>query len=129
MDRDARTIERVTRVGDLYDWYGALLTERQRQWVELYFFDDWSLAEIAEHFGVTRQAVHDNLRRAEDQLEAYERALALHAQARQQQHAWQRLQAVWQRVQGYLPVAERGELAARLEELAAVCRFAGERGE
>lgn len=70
-------MERATRLANLYDVYAMLLTERQREWMELHYFEDLSLAEIAEQFGVTRQAVHDNLRRAEEQLESYERVLHL----------------------------------------------------
>lgn len=70
-------MEKATRLASLYDVYAMLLTERQREWTELHYFEDLSLAEIAEQFGVTRQAVHDNLRRAEEQLESYERVLHL----------------------------------------------------
>lgn len=82
MDSDTRIIEQVTRMGDLYDLYGTLLTDRQKEMVELYYLDDWSLSEIASHFGVSRQAVHDNLHRSAEQLEAYESALSLLATAR-----------------------------------------------
>ncbi len=65
------------RVVLLLDFYGALLTEKQRQYLEYHFQNDLSLAEIAEEFGVTRQAVHDVLKRAEGVLEAYESRLGL----------------------------------------------------
>ncbi len=65
----------------LYDYYGALLTERQRKTVELRFFDDWSLAEIAEELGISRQAVHDVMRRTLAQLTEYEERLGFLAAA------------------------------------------------
>ena len=65
------------RVVLLLDFYGALLTEKQRQYLEYHFLNDLSLAEIAEEFGVTRQAVHDVLKRSEGVLEAYESRLGL----------------------------------------------------
>lgn len=80
MDRDTRMISKVTRISILYDFYGKLLTERQREMLELHYFDDWSLSEIAEHVQVSRQAVHDNLRRSEEQLEHYETVLHLLAE-------------------------------------------------
>ena len=49
----------------LYDYYGELLTERQRMCFELRHGQDLSLAEIAEELQVSRQGVHDNLTRAE----------------------------------------------------------------
>ena len=70
-------IEKMIRVGQLYDVYGALLTERQRICLELHFLQDWSLGEIAAEFGVSRQAVNDILRRSEETLEEYELALNL----------------------------------------------------
>lgn len=59
----------------LYDYYGELLTEKQRQLFDLYYNQDYSLSEIASEAGISRQGVHDTLARAEDLLEGYERAL------------------------------------------------------
>ena len=63
------------RFGSLYEIYGALLTEKQRQCLELYFCEDLSLAEIAEEMQVSRQAIHDLLKRVEQTLEHYEEML------------------------------------------------------
>ncbi|OFW77753.1 MAG: hypothetical protein A2201_06900 [Alicyclobacillus sp. RIFOXYA1_FULL_53_8] len=95
MTRDMRTIEKVTRIGDLFDLYGTLLTTRQREMIELHYFDDWSLAEIAEQFGVSRQAVHDNLRRAEEQLESYEVALSLLRTKQEERRLFRTVQQMW----------------------------------
>ncbi|MEW5761763.1 MAG: YlxM family DNA-binding protein [Bacillota bacterium] len=70
-------LERFARVNLLYDFYGPLLTERQRRIMELHYQHDFSLGEIAAECGVTRQAVHDILRRAEAALEGYEEKLGL----------------------------------------------------
>ena len=45
------------------NFYAALLTDKQMNYIELYYADDYSLAEIAEEFGVSRQAVYDNIKR------------------------------------------------------------------
>ncbi|PKC51704.1 SRP54-domain-containing protein, partial [Rhizophagus irregularis] len=50
----------------------ALLTDKQRSYMELYYLDDLSLGEIAESYEVSRQAVYDNIRRTEAMLEEYE---------------------------------------------------------
>lgn len=61
----------------LLDFYGDMLTEKQRDVVELYYNEDLSLAEIAEHSGITRQGVRDSIKRAEGQLKEYEERLGL----------------------------------------------------
>ncbi|MBO8141891.1 MAG: YlxM family DNA-binding protein [Firmicutes bacterium] len=61
----------------LFDFYGQLLTEKQRAFFELYHHDDLSLGEIAQEHGVSRQAVYDILKRAERTLEEFESKLAL----------------------------------------------------
>ena len=58
----------VYRMSLLYDFYGDMLTEKQRDVVELYYNDDLSLSEIAENEGITRQGVRDSIKRAEAQL-------------------------------------------------------------
>lgn len=49
----------------LIDFYGDVLTEKQREVMEQYYNDDLSLAEIAENFGITRQGVRDSIKRGE----------------------------------------------------------------
>lgn len=61
----------------LLDYYGNMLTEKQREVVEWYYNEDLSLAEIAEHTGITRQGVRDCIKRAESQLLECEERLGL----------------------------------------------------
>ena len=56
----------------LLDFYGALLTDKQRECFDLHYNEDLSLAEIAEQCGISRQGVWDNIRRAEAALNEYE---------------------------------------------------------
>ena len=70
-------LEKKIRMGELFDFYGKLLTERQQEFIELYYNQDLSLGEIAEKYAVSRQAVYDNLRRSEKILEEYEAKLNL----------------------------------------------------
>ncbi|MEO8745936.1 MAG: YlxM family DNA-binding protein [Candidatus Dormiibacterota bacterium] len=71
----------------LFERYGALLTEHQREIVDLYLARDWSLAEIATHQGTSRAAVHDIIRRSAQALEEYERRLGLLAEAARRRRA------------------------------------------
>ncbi|MGM7701143.1 putative DNA-binding protein [Pseudalkalibacillus sp. Hm43] len=70
-------LEKTTRVNFLYDFYHALLTPKQRNYMALYYLDDLSLGEIAESYDVSRQAVYDNIKRTELMLEEYEEKLEL----------------------------------------------------
>lgn len=72
-------IEKTNRMNALFEFYAALLTDKQMNYIELYYADDYSLAEIAEEFGVSRQAVYDNIKRTEKILEAYERKLHMYS--------------------------------------------------
>lgn len=79
-------LDKVLKVGLLFDFYGALLTEKQQQCLEMHYLQDLSLSEIADEFGVSRQAVHDILRRAEQTLNEYEVKLKLIERHRRDQH-------------------------------------------
>lgn len=52
----------------LFDFYGEMLTEKQKDVIDLYYNEDLSLAEIAEHEGISRQGVRDNIKRGEAYL-------------------------------------------------------------
>jgi predicted DNA-binding protein YlxM (UPF0122 family) len=71
----------------LYERYGALLTEHQREVVDLYLRSDWSLAEIAKHQGTSRAAVHDIVRRSTSAMQEYERRLGLLAESARRRRA------------------------------------------
>ncbi|MGI6264879.1 MAG: YlxM family DNA-binding protein [Acutalibacteraceae bacterium] len=64
-------------VAFLLDFYGEMLTEKQREVMDLYYNQDLSLAEIAEDDGITRQGVRDSIKRAETQLMEMEERLGL----------------------------------------------------
>lgn len=71
--------EKDLKIGLLCDFYGTMLTDKQREATEMYYDDDLSLAEIAEHAGITRQGVWDSIRRAEMILLEMEEKLGLAA--------------------------------------------------
>ena len=67
--------ERSLELSVLYDFYGALLTDKQRAIFAMYYNEDLSLSEIAENEGITRQGVRDALLRASKTLEETEEKL------------------------------------------------------
>ncbi len=64
--------------GALLDYYGALLPERQRDALGLYYNDDLSLSEIADELGISRQGVRDAIKRGEAELSELENALGIY---------------------------------------------------
>ena len=71
----------------LLERYGPLLTEHQREILDLYLRSDWSLAEIATQKGTSRAAVHDLVRRATQAMLEYERRLGLLAESARRRKA------------------------------------------
>ena len=61
-------LEKNLDIAVLLDFYGDMLTEKQRSFLDYYYNDDLSLSEIAENEGITRQGVRDAIKRAETQL-------------------------------------------------------------
>ncbi len=68
-------IEKINFYLELYDLYKNLLTNRQREIFELYYFDDLSLFEISEKINITRVAVHNSIKSTEDNLVIFEEKL------------------------------------------------------
>lgn len=80
-------IEERVALSMLYDFYGALLKENQQQMYEAYILEDLSITEIAQNMGITRQGVHDAVKRTTRQLQEYEKKLGLVERFEQQREA------------------------------------------
>lgn len=70
-------MDKIYYITLLLDFYGELLTDKQRSVMSSYYFDDYSLNEIAEEHSITRQAVQDMIKRTEKLLNQYEEKLML----------------------------------------------------
>jgi len=70
-------MEKIVEQGLLYDFYGELLTDHQKQVYEAAVYHDMSLGEIAEDFGISRQGVFDLIKRCDKTLQGYEEKLKL----------------------------------------------------
>ena len=92
----------------LLDYYGELLTEKQKTCFDLYYNQDLSLGEIAEEAGISRQGVHDSLARAEATLLELEQKLGCVARARKQKRA---MKTIRQAAETLLQVPQTEELA------------------
>lgn len=65
------------KVIELFDFYGSLLTEKQQEYFKLYYFEDYSLAEIAVDYDISRNAIHDQLKIAITKMNEFEDKLHL----------------------------------------------------
>ena len=69
--------EKDLKIGFLLDFYGDVLSERRRTVLDYYYNNDYSLAEIADEIGISRQGVRDLIKKAEEELWFYEEKLGL----------------------------------------------------
>lgn len=88
-------------VSFLLDFYGEMLTEKQREAVELYYFEDLSLAEIADNQGISRQGVRDAIKRSETLLFEMEDRLGLAKKFREIQEGLQAIAQAAQAIDHY----------------------------
>lgn len=103
-------LEKTQRINLLMDCYGDLLTEKQKQYLSLYYEEDLSLSEIAEDLNVSRNAVYDNLKRAVASLEDYEEKLHLSAKHAQRMQLIEKIEnqsISSQQMQDYLEMLKK----------------------
>ena len=93
-------MEKIVEQGLLYDFYGELLTEHQRQIYEAYVFENMSLSEIASDFNISRQGVHDLIKRCDKILQGYEEKL----------HLLQRFMSVKEKIQEIESITTQDEV-------------------
>lgn len=70
-------LEKTLQMNRLFSFYRPLLTDKQQEYMQLYYADDYSLGEIADDYSVSRQAIYDNIKRSEVILLDYEEKLNL----------------------------------------------------
>ena len=112
-------MDKLLEITLLYDFYGELLTDKQKSVMELYYLDDFSLHEIAAEHGITRQAVLDMLKRTEKLLGQYEQKLGLVAKYLEQK---ERLVQITDKLKGVirksgLNISELDTLAEELSHI------------
>lgn len=99
-------LDKVLRIVKLFDFYGTLLTDKQSLSLEMHYLHDFSLAEIADELGVSRQAVHDILKRAEQILLDYEDKLKFVERYQREQQTLEHIYTLINRLPeqvGYIP--------------------------
>lgn len=112
--------EKDLRIALLLDFYGEILTDKQREVVDLYYNDDLSLAEIAEHAAISRQGVRDAIKRGESTLLFMEEKLGLARRFGEMQQALASIDAaadqIYARSEQYCVSREIGDLARQIRQ-------------
>ena len=112
-------LEQLLYLSELFDLYGPLLTEKQQECLSLHLLEDFSLSEVGEALGISRQAAYDNIHRSEKAMEAFEAKLGLVARYRRER---EELMEIAEKVR-QLRKPDNAEMVdsilARLEPLAA----------
>ena len=72
-------MDELVYYNELFDYYGELLTEKQKEYFKFYYFDNLSLSEIAEENNVSRNAVSKTLKEVKEKLDYYENILNLYS--------------------------------------------------
>ena len=121
--RNKMNTEKDLRVSVLLDYYAPMLTDKQRDVIDLYYNEDLSLSEIAEHEGITRQGVRDSIKRGEQTL--YEMEEKFHLAERSRQYG-EMMSRIAELAEGILtdsgmygnpkPIMKRAENIAQLAE-------------
>ncbi len=94
------TLQARGRTLALYERYGPLLTPHQREVIDLYLRNDWSLGEIAAHQKTSRAAVHDIVRRSTLSLQDFEKRLGLLAESARRRREIEALKRQLARLEG-----------------------------
>ncbi|MGM9531790.1 YlxM family DNA-binding protein [Intestinibacter sp.] len=116
-------IEKMVEIGLLFEQYKELLTDKQREMVSLYYEEDYSLGEISENLGVSRQGVYDTLKRSEKILREYESKLHLVSKAKDQEKF---LKSIGEKIidikEDLLHNRDCADLIPKLENIEEICR-------
>ena len=110
-------LEELKEISFLYDFYGELLPEKQRDLFRFYHEDNLSLSEIAEEFNMTRQGVYEAVRRAEEKLKSYESKLGLLEKFALREEV---LHQIDEELQALLAVHRKSPVGQQLEEVSRI---------
>lgn len=108
-------LDSITEKSILYDFYGVLLPPKQREIFRLYYEDNLSLGEIAEEYGLTRQGIHETVKRGEKKLRDFETKLKLIGKFEAEEEIIEKLEENIEEMIG--EVKADSKLAAKLQQL------------
>lgn len=101
----------------LLDAYGALLTDRKREVLDYYYNEDYSLAEIAELTGLSRQGVRDAIKKGEEEISAFEEKLGVVSRSMERDAALDGIEASLSDLRRNLGGMDADALTRKLDEI------------
>ncbi len=107
------------RMALLFDFYGEMLTSRQKEFYDLYYNEDLSLSEIAENYDMSRQGVRDAIVRAEAALEELEEKTGIVKRFQEQKHQLEEIESLAQAARSVSVDPTVSDYLRRIQELAA----------
>lgn len=110
-------LEKLLEISALFDFYGALLTEKQQRCLVMHLFEDFSLSEIGSELGISRQAVYDIIHRSEQSLRDYEAKLGLVARYEKEREDLQAVSEMVQTLRNENNSSDIDDLVKRLASL------------
>ena len=116
-------LEKMIEVGQLFEVYKDLLTDKQKEIVSLYYEEDYSLGEISENLNVSRQGVYDTLKRAEKVMKDYEQKLHLLSELQKKEETVKNIiEKIVDIKQDLLQNRDCANLIPKLEKIEDLCR-------
>ncbi|QEK21049.1 YlxM family DNA-binding protein [Peptacetobacter hiranonis] len=116
-------LEKMIEVGQLFEVYKDLLTDKQKEIVSLYYEEDYSLGEISENLNVSRQGVYDTLKRAEKVMKDYEQKLHLLSELQKKEETVKNIiEKIVDIKQDLLHNIDCVDLIPKLDEIEDLCR-------
>ena len=106
------------RMTMLFDFYGDVLTDRQKEFYDLYYNEDLSLTEIAENYDMSRQGVRDAIVRAEAALEELEEKTGIVKRFQEQKHQLEEIESLAQAARSVSADPTVSDYLRRIQELA-----------
>lgn len=106
-------MEKFVVITYLFDFYQELLTDKQRELLREYYFEDFSLGELSEQHQISRQSVFDTIKKAEQKLLDYESKLSLFSRHQVEQQTFLRIKNLCEEMTGHT----QGELTGSLSEI------------
>ena len=106
-------LEEIGEISLLYDFYGGLLTDKQAEFLRLYYEENYTLAEIAEDNGLSRQGVYDAVAKAQKKLLSFEEKLGLVARFKESERVISEIDAEISKLAD--EYADNAELVAKLQ--------------